>query len=114
MPPIHPGRLLIDRRARETASPNSLRRWQNRFAHADEAALRRFAHESSYITDRTTLLERTKREVKEHTSAGEVAVLVRDGSASYASASNGERVTVSENDPGILALRAWHKAGDHR
>ena len=80
--------------------------------HDDEAALRRFAHESSYITDRTTLLERTEREVKEHTSAGEVALLIRDGSASYASASNGERVTVSENDPGILALRAWHKPVD--
>jgi hypothetical protein len=80
--------------------------------HDDEAALRRFASESSYITDRTTLLERTEREVKEHTSAKDVAILVRDGSASYASASNGERITVSENDPGILALRAWHKPVD--
>jgi GAF domain-containing protein len=80
--------------------------------HDDEAALRRFAHESSYITDRAILLERTEREVKEHTSAEDVAILVRDGSASYASTSNGERVTISENDPGILALRAWHKPVD--
>ena len=80
--------------------------------HDDEAALRRFAHESTYITDRVVLLERTEREVMEHTSAEDVSILVRDGSASYASTSNGERVTISENDPGILALRAWHKPVD--
>ena len=80
--------------------------------HADEAALRRFAHESSYITDRSVLLDRTIREVKAHTGAERAAILVRDGAASYASASDGERVVVNENDPGILALRAWHKAVD--
>jgi hypothetical protein len=80
--------------------------------HDDEAALRRFAHEASYITDRAVLMERTEREVKEHTSAQDVAILVLDGSVSYASASNGKFVAVSENDPGILALRAWHKPID--
>jgi hypothetical protein len=80
--------------------------------HADEAALRRFAHESSYINDRSVLLARTEREVKDHTGAESAAILVRDGAASYVSASNGERVAVSENDPGIVAMRAWHKAVD--
>jgi hypothetical protein len=80
--------------------------------YADEAALHRFAHESSYITDRSVLLERTEREVKDHTGAESATILVRDGAASYVSASNGERVAVSENDPGIVALRAWHKAVD--
>jgi hypothetical protein len=76
----------------------------------DEAALRRFAHEASYITARSTLLERAVRTVKEHTSADDAAILVRDGAAKYASTSDGERTEVSENDPGIVALRAWHKA----
>jgi len=80
--------------------------------HADEAALRRFAHESSYITDRSVLLDRTLSEVKAHTGAERAAILVRDGAASYVSASDGERIEVNENDPGILALRAWHKAVD--
>ena len=78
----------------------------------DEAALRRFAHEASYITDRSTLLERAVRTVKEHTSANEAAVLVRDGAAKYASAGDGEHIEVGENDPGIVALRAWHKLLD--
>jgi hypothetical protein len=78
----------------------------------DEAALRRFAHEASYITDRSTLLERTVRTVKEHTSAEDAVVLLRDGVAKYASANDGNGTEVSENDPGIVALRAWHKALD--
>ena len=82
--------------------------------HADEAALRRFAHESSYITERSALLERTVREVKAHTGAERATILIRDGAASYESASDGERVEVDENDPGIVALRAWHKAVDLR
>ena len=81
--------------------------------HEDEAALRRFAHEASFITDRSTLLERAVREVKEHTNAAEVTILVQDGSTAYASVkSDGVRSTASENDPGILALRAWHKPVD--
>jgi hypothetical protein len=82
--------------------------------HADEAALRRFAHESSYITDRSALLDRTLREVKAHTGAERAMILIRDGAASYVSASSGERVEIGENDPGMVALRAWHKAVDLR
>ncbi len=37
--------------------------------HDDESALRRFAHESSYITDAATLLERTVQNVRDHTNA---------------------------------------------
>ncbi|HLY04099.1 MAG TPA: hypothetical protein VKR56_16560 [Candidatus Cybelea sp.] len=78
----------------------------------DEAALRGFAHEASYITDRSTLLERAVRTVKEHTDAENAALLVRDGAAKYVSAGDGGRLEVGENDPGIVALRAWHKALD--
>jgi hypothetical protein len=81
--------------------------------HEDEAALRRFAHESSFITDRSILLERAVREVKEHANAAEATILVQDGAAAYTSAkSDGARTIASENDPGILALRAWHKPVD--
>jgi hypothetical protein len=82
--------------------------------HEDEAALRRFAHESSFITDRSILLERAVREVKEHTNAAEATILVQNGTANFTSAaeSDGARTVTSENDPGILALRAWRKPVD--
>jgi GAF domain-containing protein len=81
--------------------------------HEDDAALRRFAHEASFITDRSTLLERAAREVREHTDAADVTILVQEGAATYVSAkSDGVRATASENDPGIVALRAWHKPVD--
>ena len=81
--------------------------------HEDEAALRRFAHESSYITDCSILLDRAVREVTEHTNAADATILVQDGAAAYTSAkSDGARTIASENDPGILALRAWHKPVD--
>ena len=84
--------------------------------HEDEAALRRFAHEAAYITDRSTLVERTAREVRDHTRAQQVSILLPDGAESYACVS-GEgdgRIILSQNDPGITALRAWHKPVDIR
>jgi GAF domain-containing protein len=78
----------------------------------DESALRRFAHEASYISDRGTLLDRAVQTVREHTSADDAVILVREGMASYAFATNGRRAEVSENDPGIVALRAWNKPID--
>lgn len=82
--------------------------------HEDEAALRRFAHESSFITDRSVLLERAVREVKEHTNAVDATILVRNGAATFTSAegTDGARTVAGENDPGILALRAWRKPVD--
>ena len=77
--------------------------------HDDESALRRFGHEASYISDRSTLLDRAVKTVKEHTSADDAAILVRDGAAVYAFATDSQRAEVSENDPGIVALRAWNK-----
>src|SRR5271163_4528390 len=79
--------------------------------HEDEAALRRFAHEASYISDRSTLLERAVKTVKEHTAADDATILVRDGEAPYAFAMDGG-AKVSQDDPGIIALGAWHKPLD--
>jgi hypothetical protein len=80
--------------------------------HEDESALRRFAHEASYISDRSTLLDRAVQAVKEHTTADVAAILVRDGAATYAFAGDGQGAEVGENDPGIIALRAWNKPID--
>jgi hypothetical protein len=79
--------------------------------HEDESALRRFAHEASYISDRATLLDRAVKVVIGHTSADDAEILVRDGAA-YAFATDGRRTEVGENDPGIVALRAWNKPID--
>ena len=80
--------------------------------HEDELALLSFAHEASYISDRSTLLDRAVQTVKEHTGANDAAILVRDGAAIYAFATDGQREEVSENDPGIVALRAWNRPVD--
>jgi len=79
--------------------------------HEDESALRSFAHEASFISDRSTLLDRAAQTVKEHTTADAAAILVRDGATAYAFA-DGPRASVSENDRGIVALRAWEKPID--
>jgi hypothetical protein len=78
----------------------------------DEAALRRFAYESSYITDRSILLERAIETVKKHTGADEATIVLRDAVGSYVPQPNGQGAAVSENDPAMLALRAWHKPVD--
>jgi hypothetical protein len=80
--------------------------------HEDESALRRFAHEASFISDHSTLLERAAQTVKEHTSADNAAILIRDRATSYTFATDGRRELVSQDDPGIVALRAWHKPVD--
>jgi hypothetical protein len=82
--------------------------------HEDEAALRRFAHESSYITDRSVLLERAVQEVTVHTNAADAMILIQNGATAFTSAaeSDGARTVADENDPGILALRAWRKPVD--
>jgi hypothetical protein len=77
----------------------------------DVEALRRFAHEAAYITDRSTLLDRTALEVRDRTDAQSVSILLlSDTRRSYVSvAANGGRADVGENDPAIVAMRSWHK-----
>jgi hypothetical protein len=81
--------------------------------HEDEAALRRFAHESAYITDRTILLDRAIATVKQHGST-DASILTLNGAGVYAvhPPSNGAHTIVGENDPAIVALRAWQKPVD--
>ena len=77
--------------------------------HDDEAALRRFAGESAYISDRDILLNRAIREVLAHTDADDATILVRDDARGYATGGNGTRARIDPNDPGIVALKAWSK-----
>lgn len=77
--------------------------------HDDESALRRFAHESAYITDVETLLERAIRTVRDHTAADAVEIFVRGAAGRYVSTSKGGGLDVSENDPVLVALIAWNK-----
>ncbi len=79
--------------------------------HEDEEALRNFAHEASYITDPTVLLERSIEIVRRHTDADSVAIFIRGASGSYLQYATG-RAAVSENDSGIVALRARGKPLD--
>lgn len=80
--------------------------------HEDETALRRFAHEASYINDRAALLQRALQTVRDHTTAETSDVLLRNGSAEYLWLSQPKRTEIGENDPAIVALRAWSKPVD--
>lgn len=80
--------------------------------HEDETALRRFAHEASYINDRTVLLERTLKTVCDHTTAQTSEIMLSNGSAEYSPVSDPEAEHISENDPAIVVLRAWSKPVD--
>lgn len=88
-------------------SMRPIHRWADRFVdevffkkrHEDEAALRRFAHEAAYITDRRTLIERTLGEVRDHANAATVSIVFPGAD-------------VDENDRAIVALRTWHKPVD--
>lgn len=80
--------------------------------HEDETALRRFAHEASYISDRTVLLERALRTVRDHTTAQGSDIVLLDGSAEYRSVTEPEAPCVNENDPAIVLSKAWSKPVD--
>lgn len=81
--------------------------------HSDETALRRFAREAAFITDRQTLIDRTHTEVLDHSDAPSVSVLLLEGGHyALARGSADGMVPVDINDPAILAMRTWHDALD--
>lgn len=71
--------------------------------HENEAALRTFAREAPYITDRGVLLARTSSVLERHAEAAFAHVLL---------AGNGHYGSLSENDPVIVRLRATHQVVD--
>ena len=70
----------------------------------DERALRRFAHEAAYFTDSDVLIRQTQQIVVDHAGASKVTIALDDSAGSYG--------TFAENDPAIVALRAWRKPVD--
>lgn len=83
--------------------------------HEDETALRRFAHEASYVNDRAALVDRTLKTVSEHTTALTFDVWLRNGSAHYLSVAHPDSAPIGEDDPAFVELRAWSKPVDlHR
>jgi hypothetical protein len=80
--------------------------------HEDEAALRRFAREAPYITDRETLLLRALDEVRLHANASAASILLSDGNGEFAPASGNGESRVTENDRALVALRAFSKPVD--
>jgi hypothetical protein len=79
----------------------------------DERALRAFSKEAAFVTEREALLDRAVENVRTHTDAKSASLLVRENGAYKAVRRFGEAPTeVDENDPAILALKAWHKPFD--
>jgi hypothetical protein len=71
--------------------------------HDDEAAIAAFAGDAPYVTDASTLIERTKLVLEKHTDAKSVTVVLDD---------DGRYGGAGENDPAIVRLRATHKPVD--
>ncbi|HKE36279.1 MAG TPA: hypothetical protein VKB39_02545 [Candidatus Baltobacteraceae bacterium] len=84
--------------------------------HEDERALRAFAKEATFITDSDALFDLSIAKVRAHTNATGAALFV-NGDGLYRSVRGFGTVPseAGENDPAILALKAWHEPLDpHR
>lgn len=69
--------------------------------HENERALRTFAHEAAYITTSADLTERMLHVLETHADASTVVLAL---GPDYAGA--------GENDPAMVAMRAWHRVID--
>ena len=70
----------------------------------DQDAIAAFSREAAYITDRNVLIKRTEETLRMHADASSVTILLDDRRGRYGD--------VSENDPGVLALRTRHDVLD--
>jgi hypothetical protein len=84
--------------------------------HEDESAIRDFSKEATFITHRDVLLDQTISKLRNHTDALACAILMCENTTFTAVRSFGVPPDdAGENDPGILALKTWHKPIDpHR
>ena len=85
--------------------------------HQDERALLDYSKEAAFVTDPNALLDHAIEKIRTHTDARDAAILVGSGGAFSAVRcfGNGAVPAVDENDPAILAIKAWHKPVDpHR
>lgn len=81
--------------------------------HEDERALRAFAKEATFVTDADALFDLAIAKVRNHTNASGAALFV-NGDGAYRNVRSYGNVPASagENDPAILALKAWHEPLD--
>lgn len=63
--------------------------------HDNERALRRFAREAAFVTDRAVLLDPTVSEIREHSEVSHAALILQPD--------------LPPNDPALLAFLAWHE-----
>ena len=63
--------------------------------HENERALRRFAREAAFVTDREVLLECTLSEIRDHSEVSRAAIVLAPD--------------LPANDPAVLAFLAWHE-----
>jgi hypothetical protein len=63
--------------------------------HENERALRRFAREAAFVTDREVLLQRTLTEIREHSEVSRASIILTPD--------------LPANDPAVLAFLAWHE-----
>jgi hypothetical protein len=82
----------------------------------DEHALRAFAKEAGFITDTVALFDLTIATLRAHTDATGAALLLNgDGTYKSVRCYGDVPTSAGENDPAILALKAWHEPVDpHR
>lgn len=82
--------------------------------HEDERSLVEFSRESAYVTNAQVLLDQALDKLRRHTDARDGTILLESGGAYVAVRCFGEASSPSaeENDPAILALKAWRKPLD--
>jgi hypothetical protein len=80
--------------------------------HEDLSALRRFAQEAMYITDRAVLLDRTTSEIKTHAAATDVEIFLSRDDHVFAPTGTTALRPIDENDEAVIAMRTWHKPVD--
>ena len=81
--------------------------------HEDTRALREFAKEAAFVSDRDALVDIAIDKLRRHTDARSAGLFLRENETYRAIRQFGEGVAVvGENDAAVLALKTWHKPLD--
>jgi hypothetical protein len=81
--------------------------------HEDTRALREFAKEAAFVSDRDALVDIAIGKLRRHTDARSAGLFLRNNGMYRAIRHFSEGLTVvGENDAAVLALKTWHKPLD--